>query len=218
MLSRNFNNLITEGAWREKELIQTKKELDKLRKHQGFSKVARALMAIGEDPTLANITTSIIQSNSGDNQDNVNVDQTEPLDSKNTANSEEFTIGDLSQGEDANKVTDQLQTDLARIEKEFQELMQVLMSERKAHDQKCTSLLNDSMEIKMAMIDSKCKNDKLRDELNNKLKEQQELIKELMEESLSLTQKQLYHQSKLFRKTQFLRVLLIEFRHLSKRC
>jgi len=51
MLSRKLNNLITEGAWREKELIQTKKELDKLRKRQGFSKIARAFMAIGEDPT-----------------------------------------------------------------------------------------------------------------------------------------------------------------------
>jgi len=64
MLSRKLNNLISEGAWREKELFQTKKELEKLRKRQGYSKIARAFMAIGEDPTLANITSSIIHSNS----------------------------------------------------------------------------------------------------------------------------------------------------------
>ncbi len=64
MLSRKLNNLISEGAWREKGLFQTKKELEKLRKRQGYSKIARALMAIGKDPTLANITYSIIHSNS----------------------------------------------------------------------------------------------------------------------------------------------------------
>lgn len=101
-------------------MIQTKKELDKLRKRQGFSKIARAFMAIGEDPTLANITTSVIQTNSGDTQDNVTVDQLEPINSKNTADSEEFTIGDLS---DTNKITGQLQADLHRIEKEFQAAM-----------------------------------------------------------------------------------------------
>jgi hypothetical protein len=104
-------------------LIQTKKELDKLRKRQGFSKIARAFMAIGEDPTLANITTSLIQTNSGDTQDNVTVEQLEPINSKNTADSEDFTIGDLSQGEDTNKISDQLQADLHRIEKEFQAAM-----------------------------------------------------------------------------------------------
>jgi len=168
--------LITEGAWKEKELIQTKKELDKLQKCQGFSKIACAFMAIGEDPTLANITTSVIQTNSGDTQDNVTVDQLEPINSKNTADSEEFTIGDLS---DTNKITGQLQADLHRIEKEFQAAMQTLSSERTAHNQERTSLLNESMEIKKAMIDSKRENDKLREELNNKLQHQQKLIREV---------------------------------------
>jgi hypothetical protein len=52
-----------------------------------FSKIARAFMAIGEDLTLANVTTSTIRSNSGDNQDPINA-----------TDSEEFTIGNLSQG------------------------------------------------------------------------------------------------------------------------
>ena len=84
-------------------------------------------MAIGEDPGLANVMASIIQSNSGDNQDNaINEVPTELLDSNSSANpinttdSEEFTYGNHSQGEDANKITDQLQADLHRIEKEFQ--------------------------------------------------------------------------------------------------
>jgi len=47
------------------------------------------------------------------------------------------------------------------------------------------------MEIRKAMIDSKRENDKLRDELNSKLQHQQELIRELTEESLRLTQQQL---------------------------
>ncbi len=164
-----------------------------MRKHQGFSKIARAFMAIGEDPTLANVTTSIIQSNSGDNQDNVE----SPNDSKpsaipiNATDSEEFTIGNLSQGDDANKITDQLQADFVRIEKEFQDLMQVLTLERKHHDQERTSILNESMELKSAVINSKRENDKLRDELSSKLKEQSDLIQELMEETLRLTQKQL---------------------------
>jgi vacuolar-type H+-ATPase subunit E/Vma4 len=41
------------------------------------------------------------------------------------------------------------------------------------------------------MIDSKRENDKLRNELNSKLQHQQELIRELMEESLRLTRQQL---------------------------
>ena len=131
---------------------------------------------------------------SGDVLDNANVEQvkqTEPLLSKNTVDSEEFTFGNLSQGEDTNKITDQLQADLNRIEKEFQAAMQTLSSERTARDQERTSLLNESMEIKKAMIDSKRENDKSRDELNSKLQQQQELFRELTEESLQLTRQQL---------------------------
>jgi hypothetical protein len=192
-IAKKLSKQINKGAWREKELIHIKKQLDRLRKHQGFSKIARAFMAIGEDPTLANVTTSIIQSNSGDNQDNVE----SPNDSKpsaipiNATDSEEFTIGNLSQGDDANKITDQLQADFVRIEKEFQDLMQVLTLERKHHDQERTSILNESMELKSAVINSKRENDKLRDELSLKLKQQSDLIQELTEESLRLTQQQL---------------------------
>jgi hypothetical protein len=92
-----------------------------------------------------------------------------------------------------------LQADLNRIEKEFQALLQTLLKERTAHDQQRTSLLNESMElkkesieIKKLMIDVKCENDKLRDELNSKLQQQQELIRELTEESLRLTRQQLF--------------------------
>jgi hypothetical protein len=202
MLSRKLNNLISEGAWREKELFQMKEELEKLRKRQGYSKIARAFMAIGEDPTLANITTSIIQSGSGDILDNGNnkqpeTEQSEPIVQKNTVDSNEFTFGNFSQGEE-DKVTDQLQSDLNRIEKEFQALLQTLSKERTAHDQERTSLLNESMElkkesiaIKKIMIDAKYENDKLHDELNSKLQQQQELIRELTEESLRLTRQQL---------------------------
>jgi len=201
MLSRKLNNLISEGAWREKGLFQTKKELEKLRKRQGYYKIVRAFMAIGEDPTLANITSSIIQSSSGDAPDNPNnehpePEQSEPIVQKNTVDSDEFTFGNFSQGEE-DKVTDQLQSDLNRIEKEFQALLQTLSKERTAHDQERTSLLNESMElkkesiaIKKIMIDAKYENDKLRDELNNKLQQQQELIRELTEESLRLTRQQ----------------------------
>jgi len=202
MLSRKLNNFISEGAWREEELFQTKKELEKLRKRQGYSKITRAFMAIGKDPTLANFTSSIIQSGSGDALDNPNdeqpeTEQSEPILQKNTVDSDEFTFGNFSQGED--KITDQLQADLNRIEKEFQALLQTLLKERTAHDQQRTSLLNESMElkkesieIKKLMIDVKCENDKLCDELNSKLQQQQELIRELTEESLRLTRQQLF--------------------------
>ncbi|MFN9983190.1 MAG: hypothetical protein ACK53Y_24900, partial [bacterium] len=84
-----------------------------------------------------------------------------------------------------------LQADFVRIEKEFQDLMQVLTLERKHHDQERTSILNESMELKSAVINSKRENDKLRDELSLKLKQQSDLIQELTEESLRLTQQQL---------------------------
>jgi hypothetical protein len=47
------------------------------------------------------------------------------------------------------------------------------------------------MELKSAVINSKRENDKLRDELSSKLKEQSDLIQELMEETLRLMRKQL---------------------------
>jgi hypothetical protein len=52
-------------------------------------------------------------------------------------------------------------------------------------------LKKESIEIKKLMIDVKCENDKLCDELNSKLQQQQELIRELTEESLCLTRQQL---------------------------
>jgi hypothetical protein len=135
-IAKQLSKEIDKGAWKEKELIHIKKQLDRSRKRQGFSKIAHAFMAIGEDPALVNITNSIIQSNSGENQDNaespidnVVMPESEPNSSAipiNATESEDFTIGDLSQGEDANKITDQLQANFVRIEKEFQDLMQVL--------------------------------------------------------------------------------------------
>jgi hypothetical protein len=169
-IAKQLSKEIDKGAWKEKELIHIKKQLDRLRKRQGFSKIARAFMAIGEDPALVNITNSIIQLNSGENQANaespidVMMPESEPISSAipiNTTESEDFTIGDLSQGEDANKITDQLQADFVRIEKEFQDLMQVLTSERQRHHQERTSMLNQSMELKSAVINSKRENDKL---------------------------------------------------------
>jgi len=137
-IAKKLSKEIDKGAWKEKELIHIKKQLDRLRKRQGFSKIARAFMAIGEDPALVNITNSIIQSNSGENQDNaesptdnVVMPESEPNSSAipiNATESEDFTVGILSQGEDTNKITDQLQADFVRIEKEFQDLMQVLTS------------------------------------------------------------------------------------------
>lgn len=163
-----------------------------MRKRQGFSKIAHAFMAIGEDPEVANVSASIIQSNSGDNQDTA-VEAAFPLNSNppinpiNTTDSEDFTIGNLSQGEDANKITDQLQADFFRIQTDFQDLMRTLTSERQSHDQERTSMLNESMEIKITVMNSKCENDKLRDELSAKLKQQNDLINELTEETLHLT-------------------------------
>ena len=52
-------------------------------------------------------------------------------------------------------------------------------------------MLNQSMELKSAVINLKRENDKLRDELSLKLKQQSDLIQELTEESLRLTQQQL---------------------------
>ncbi len=49
-----------------KAKTKIQKEFNKLRKHQGFSRIARAFMAIGEDPKMANISASIIQKESND--------------------------------------------------------------------------------------------------------------------------------------------------------
>ncbi len=47
------------------------------------------------------------------------------------------------------------------------------------------------MELKIAMMDSKCENDRMRDECSSKLKQKSDLIQELSEEALRLTRKQL---------------------------
>jgi hypothetical protein len=52
-------------------------------------------------------------------------------------------------------------------------------------------MLNQSMELKSAVINLKRENDELRDEFSSKLKEQSDLIQELIEETLRLTRKQL---------------------------
>ncbi len=89
--------------------------------------MAHAFMAIGEDPELANESASIIQSNSGDNQDTA-VDAVFPLNANppinpiNTTDSEDFTIGNLSQGEDANK----LQINFKQIFSEFKKIFKIL--------------------------------------------------------------------------------------------
>jgi phosphopantetheine adenylyltransferase len=59
-----LNSPITEGAWVEKELVRISTKVNDLRKHQGFTKVARAFMATvanADDPFQ--ITTSVIQPN-----------------------------------------------------------------------------------------------------------------------------------------------------------
>jgi len=57
-----LNSLITEGAWVEKEIERVTKQIDKIRKRQGFTRIARAFMATAihlDDPFQ--ITTSVIQ-------------------------------------------------------------------------------------------------------------------------------------------------------------
>jgi hypothetical protein len=56
-----LNSLITEGAWVEKEIECATKQIDEIRKRQGFTRIARAFMATTihlDDPFQ--ITTSVI--------------------------------------------------------------------------------------------------------------------------------------------------------------
>lgn len=73
-----LNSLITEGAWVEKEIVRLSLQIDEIRTHQGFSRIARAFMATtipSDDPFQ--ITTSVIQPNRSEDvmtTTNINVD------------------------------------------------------------------------------------------------------------------------------------------------
>jgi hypothetical protein len=90
ILSKKLNDCISQGVWKDKEIQRTKKQLDELRKRRGFSKIARAFMAVGEDPNLAEITSSILQSSSGENSGGVPITTTAP--SKPSDDSDELSF------------------------------------------------------------------------------------------------------------------------------
>ncbi len=60
-LEKKLSDNITENVWKEKELVRNKQKISKLRHRQGYSRVERAFMALGEDPLFANISASVIQ-------------------------------------------------------------------------------------------------------------------------------------------------------------
>jgi hypothetical protein len=68
---KEMNELITDSAWKDKELVHTRKKLNDLRKCQGFSKVERAFTAITKDPNFCNITESYINAVSSGEDDTV---------------------------------------------------------------------------------------------------------------------------------------------------
>jgi hypothetical protein len=125
-LSKKLNDCITQGVWKDKEIQRTKKQLNELRKRQGFSKIARAFMTVGEDPTLAKITSSLIQTTSSDNSNN-NGD-VPPIEDPPTKSSDEFSFDDYV---DQEKV--ELQENLTQMKHDFQELLEVFEKEKEEH-------------------------------------------------------------------------------------
>jgi hypothetical protein len=76
-ISRKLSNSVTEGAWLDKEITKLQKKISRVRKGQGFSRVACAFMAFDIDtshepnPSVANISSSIAPTNS-DGSDGIN--------------------------------------------------------------------------------------------------------------------------------------------------
>jgi hypothetical protein len=143
-LSKKLNALIKKDAWRMKAIIKTQKELNKVRKHQGFSRIVRAFMAIGEDPKMANISASFIQKESTNSSStnksspkNATGDPTSSIAAsiqpppknaliKNT--SDDFSFGFLSGEPDL--TTTQLREDFDKLQHNYQNLLQTLVTER----------------------------------------------------------------------------------------
>jgi len=59
-LQEKMSKFINEGVHQEKNIVRTKAKRNEVRKHQGFTKIARAFMAFGEDPFTVNITAYVI--------------------------------------------------------------------------------------------------------------------------------------------------------------
>jgi hypothetical protein len=64
VLSKELSQLISDSAWNDKALVNTKQKLNQLRKRQSFTKVERAFVAISEDPNYRNVTESFINPSS----------------------------------------------------------------------------------------------------------------------------------------------------------
>jgi hypothetical protein len=75
---------------KDKEIQRTKKQLDELLKRQGFFKIARAFMAVGEDPNLAEVTSSIVQTSSSENSGRIQITTT--VSPKSSDDSEELSF------------------------------------------------------------------------------------------------------------------------------
>jgi len=131
-----------------KAIIKTQKELNKVRKHQGFSRIVRAFMAIGEDPKMANISASFIQKESTNSSStnksspkNATGDPTssiaasiQPLPTnaliKNT--SDDFSFGFLSGEPDL--TTTQLREDFDKLQHNYQNLLQTLVTTKNTQE------------------------------------------------------------------------------------
>lgn len=73
ILANKLSTSINVGDWEEKEITMLKKKLTKLCKGHGFSKIARAFMAMADEPNTGNVTSAvnITNTNSGDTNDAV---------------------------------------------------------------------------------------------------------------------------------------------------
>lgn len=195
ILSKKLSDFITEGAWRNKEIIHLKKRIAKLRKGQGFSRIARAFMAFADDPSnenttlIANVSSSIIQTNSGDSNE-VNPDPAiPPLSSGNIdpiipEEVDEFTFSNVSVDEDKIK----LKKDMEQLQLKFQNLLQTLSEEREIrqkeqqfYDQERQNFMAESRELRTAVLTSNTNQDKFRNELQEFLQDQTQRINNLNE-------------------------------------
>jgi hypothetical protein len=183
-ISRKLSNSVTEGAWLDKEITKLQKKISRIRKGQGFSRVACAFMAFdintSREPnsSIANTSSSIAPTNSDDSNgiNNVNNGSNQAITTARptlqTAADDTLSLSNVSV--DAERL--RLRDDLDRMQDETGQLLASLSAERELLKKDKES---HEIELRCAIMTSKANQDKLRLELQQQLRDQTSLIEKL---------------------------------------
>ena len=183
-ISRILSSSVTEGAWLDREIAKLQKKISRIRKGQGFSRVACAFMAFDIDTTrepnssVANISSSIAPTNSDDSNGINNINNgsnqatTTARPTLQTADDDTLSLSNVSV--DAERL--RLRDDLDRMQEEFGQLLASLSEERELRKKDKEF---HEVELRRAILTSKANQDKLHLELQQQLRDQTSLIEQL---------------------------------------